>query len=98
MQTDAQLTVREIADRTGVAKMTVHDIMVRDLGLSKLSARWVPRLLTPEMKSQRLSVAQCNIRLVRRLGGWKHVRTLVISGDETWIPFFDPETKEENRI
>ena len=98
LDSDARLTVREMSDRLDISKSTVHRIVTTDLDLSKISARWVPRLLTPELKAQRMSIAKSNIELIQRQGGWDDFSKLIISGDETWIPFFDPETKDESRI
>lgn len=98
LNTDARLTVREIEDMLGSPKSTVHRNITEQLQLSKISARWVPRLLTADLKAHRLEISASNLRFVREQGGWDDVCNLIISGDETWIPFFDPETKEESRV
>lgn len=98
LDSDARCTVRQIADILGSPKTTIHRVMSEEMGLSKISARWVPRLLTPDLKARRLDMATSNLRLVQEHGGWSYVSSLIISGDETWIPFFDPETKEESRV
>ena len=42
---DKRTTVREIADKLDISVSTVHGILREELGMSKVSARWVPRLL-----------------------------------------------------
>ena len=44
---------KEIADEVGISKERVHHIATTVLGYRKVSARWVPRQLTVEMKAQR---------------------------------------------
>lgn len=97
LDVDARFTIREIADRLNVPRSTVHRCM-RDMNLVKLSARWVPRLLSDDMKAQRLQTCTENLALVRRRGGWEAFSPLIVTGDETWIPYFDPPTKEDSKV
>ncbi|XP_033226303.1 uncharacterized protein LOC117178883 [Belonocnema kinseyi] len=50
---DRRLKVRKIAEVVGIAEGTAHHILHEELGMRKLSARWVPRLLTPDNKRNR---------------------------------------------
>ncbi|XP_029176368.1 epidermal retinol dehydrogenase 2-like [Nylanderia fulva] len=50
---DRRLKVREIAETVGISKDRVGHILHEILGMRKLSARWVPRLLTPDNKRNR---------------------------------------------
>ena len=52
---DHRLTIRVIADEVGMDKETVHTILVDTLGMQKVCAKMVPRLLTEEQKVQRLN-------------------------------------------
>jgi plasmid maintenance system antidote protein VapI len=47
---DRRVMARKLALAYGVSKNTIHNILHKDLNLSKKSARLVPRLLTDEMK------------------------------------------------
>ena len=49
---DRRVTIREIARDVGASLNTVHRILREDLGMRKVSARWVPRLLSADDKSQ----------------------------------------------
>ena len=61
---------KEIADEVGISKERVHHIATTVLGYRKVSARWVPRQLTVEMKAQRkdmctqLLALQCRRRSI----------------------------------
>ncbi|UYV80081.1 hypothetical protein LAZ67_18001630 [Cordylochernes scorpioides] len=48
-----RMTVRHIEETLGIPKTTVSRIMRKHMGLRKLSARWVPKLLTPDQKAIR---------------------------------------------
>jgi len=39
---DRRLTIRHIAKTTSINCSTVHQIVSKDLGMKKVSARWVP--------------------------------------------------------
>ena len=43
-----QIKVREIVEATGISQGTVFSNLFEKLGVKKISARWVPRLLSKE--------------------------------------------------
>ena len=55
---DRRTTVREIADKLDISVSTVHGILTEELGMSKVSARWVPQLLKDSEKD-----CLCNLLL-----------------------------------
>ena len=50
---DGRIKVREIAEVMNMSKERVCHILNEHLGMRKLSARWVPRLLTVDQKHVR---------------------------------------------
>ena len=52
-----RISVSEIAETTKISRSTVQRIIHNHLTMSKLSARWVPRMLTPQMKTVRQDVS-----------------------------------------
>ncbi|UYV67866.1 hypothetical protein LAZ67_5002302 [Cordylochernes scorpioides] len=54
---DRGMTVHQIEETLGIPKPTVIRIMREHLGLRKLSPRWVPKLLIPDQKAERLMKA-----------------------------------------
>ncbi|XP_062577987.1 protein GVQW3-like [Saccostrea cucullata] len=54
IDSDRRLTVREIAGKCGISKTTVHEILSGDLNMSRVCARWVPRILTTENLARRV--------------------------------------------
>ena len=53
---DARFIDRDIARKVGISLSTVHLILKKHLKVRKISARWVPHLLTDEQKRQRVKV------------------------------------------
>ena len=77
---DRRLTVRELADLTGISKTTVDEILTKDLQLKHVSARWVPHLLTEENRAERVRCAKNFYRLMRSNPGFLD---RVMTADET---------------
>lgn len=98
LEEDARLTVRELSDRVDKPPTNVFRAIKEDLGLVRLSARWVPRLLTQDMKDGRVNFCRTNLERVDKEGGWEQLRALIVTGDETWVPYFDPPTKQETMV
>ena len=58
IESDRRKTVRKVAASAGCSKSTAQRVLTADLGMSHVSARWVPRLLTGEEKSARVSASR----------------------------------------
>ncbi len=91
---DRRITVRDISDQCGIGTRQVLEILHDHLELSKISARWVPRLLGPFQKSERMDTCQELLALEQSYGEnfWRRI----ITTDETWIPYYNPETKTQS--
>jgi len=90
---DRRITVRELADEVGVSIQSVHTILTADLGLRRVSAKFVPKLLTMEQKQLRLKIAQDMLDCVESDSNFLNT---VINGDESWVYGYDPETKVQS--
>ena len=92
---DAGLSVKDIANCTAISECTVQTILEKRLDPRKVCARWVPRLLTEEQKTQCLKCAQ------ELLKTYKGCNSLVISnlltGVETWVHIFEPQRRADNK-
>ena len=62
----------------------------------KISARWVPHLLTDEQKRQRVKVAKKLLQMFPKYD--KKQFANVVTGDETWVHYFEPIRKVSNKI
>lgn len=90
---DRRLKVREIADASGISVGRTHYILQKVLGMRKLSARWVPRLLTPEQKQKRVSTSDECLKLIQHDPDFYRS---FITMDETWLHHYTPETKRQS--
>src|SRR5436189_5524165 len=63
--------------------------------MRKLSARWVPRLLTLDQKRIRMKISRALLAQFRRNKSefWRRLITV----DETWIHHYTPETKIQSK-
>lgn len=90
---DRRLTVREIANDIGISEGSAHTILTEDLSMRRVAAKFVPKLLSCEQKEFRLDVAQDMLECVSDDPDF--LKT-VITGDETWVYGYDPETKAQS--
>uniref|UniRef100_A0A1I8IKR6 Structural maintenance of chromosomes protein n=1 Tax=Macrostomum lignano TaxID=282301 RepID=A0A1I8IKR6_9PLAT len=81
---DCHQSIREMADRLDCPKSTVHECLPK-MNHVKLSACWVPRLLTEVMKLDCKQKCVNNLELVNQHGGWEAFRELIVTGNETWV-------------
>ena len=61
--------------------------------MSRVAARWVPKLLTDENKRQRVDVCR---QLLKSWREEKNFLDRIVTGDESWFHFYEPETKSQS--
>ncbi len=66
IEIDRRVTLNKLARAHGVSKRTINLTLRHDLNLTKKSARWVPKLLTEEMKKERVRTSELFLAMVRR--------------------------------
>ena len=67
VMTDRRITERYIASTVGISHKRVHSILTDVLLMRKLSARWVPRLLTVNQMHNRRTLSRANLNLIREI-------------------------------
>ncbi|PNF42337.1 hypothetical protein B7P43_G03673, partial [Cryptotermes secundus] len=87
---DRRLTIREVADEVRISRGYANTILTEDLGMRRVAAKFVPKLLSPEQQQLRLEVAQDMLECANR--DPEFLKT-VITGDESWVYGYDTETK-----
>jgi len=58
MLADRRVKIREIANIVKISTERIQNVLHETLGMKKLSARWVPRLLTVEQKRNRMTTSK----------------------------------------
>jgi len=82
-----RLTVRSIAEQVYIDRETVRKILTEDLDMRKVCAKMVPKELTEEQEQRRATIFQ------DLLEGQDDILGRVITGNETLVYQYDPETK-----
>ena len=95
IEEDARYTVQEIEELSGIHSSNVLKILREGLGLHKICARWVPHLLTDEQKQSRVRLASQVIEKYDKCDPRRLEE--IVTGDETWIYHFQPNSKAKNK-
>ena len=86
--------VAQIAALIGVSVGSVETIIHEHLRMSKVAARWLPRNLSSNNRHERV---QCSKHLLELYTADKNkFLSRVITGEETGIHHYDPESKSES--
>ncbi|XP_039304403.1 protein GVQW3-like [Solenopsis invicta] len=85
-----RLTIRDISDKIGISKGSVNSILKDVLALKRVKSRLVSKSLNFLEKRRRVEV--CEAMLSDYIDKTKRI----ITGDETWIYAYDPETTDQS--
>ena len=94
--TDARFTTRDIAKCVGISVGAAHTILRRDLKMRRISARRIPHLVTKEQKLARVRIAKQLLKQFLKYNNPSFAN--IITGDETWVHFYEPKRKIQNKI
>jgi hypothetical protein len=88
------MTMREISEDMNISYGSVQNILTTDLNTRCGNAKFAPRVLAVKQMQQRLSISletcDCAASDCSFLGD--------ITGDETWVYGYDPETRAQIRV
>jgi len=76
-----------------ISYSSVQNILTTDLNMRRVTARFVPCVLTVEQKQQHLSIS---LELCDHAASDSSLLGNVIMGDETWVYDYDPETRVQS--
>lgn len=85
-----RLTIRDLADEVGISVGSVNTILKDVLHLKRVKSRLVPKTLNFLEKRRRVEVCQT------MLSDYIDQTKCMITGDETWIYAYDPETTDQS--
>lgn len=86
-----RITIREISEEVAISVGSVEEIVRKELQFSKVSARWVPRILTTEQREKRVEACQDLLQRYEEEGD--SFLESIITCDETWVHHSTPESK-----
>ncbi len=78
------------------SRTSIYRILSEELEMTKVCARWVPRALTEAHRTQRMGAALDFLTRYQARGD-KFLDQLV-TGDETWVHYWTPETKRASMV
>ncbi|MCP3666190.1 MAG: hypothetical protein GY696_27435, partial [Gammaproteobacteria bacterium] len=87
-------TIDAVAEELGISHGSAHSVVHDKLGMRWFCARWVPRLLEPEQKLER--VRQCSVLRFLLEDYGEDFWNRIVTTDETWLPYYNPETKAQS--
>ena len=93
VRSNRRLTVRMIADELGMNSERVWRIITEDLGMRKICAKMVPKLLNRGKKERRVHVCQ---DILEQLETEANMLKTLVTGDESWIFEYDLLTKRQS--
>ena len=91
---DRRVTIAELEQETGLSHGSILTIIHEHLGMNKVSARWVPKSLNADLKKKRHDISMENLELMEQ--DLENFKLRVVTGDETWVYHYDPESKRQS--
>ena len=90
IQCDRRMSIVELEQEVGISHGYIHAILSDDLKMRRVSAKFVSRQLTTDQMECRLMVAG---DLFEKSAQDPTILTKIVTGDESWVFVYDPETK-----
>ncbi|UYV64790.1 hypothetical protein LAZ67_3001980 [Cordylochernes scorpioides] len=93
IKSNRRISIKDLSLETGLSVGLCHQIVTKDLDMIWTSSKFVPRILTEEQKEVRMDVCKNMVEMTRTDPEWMQK---IITGDETWVYQYDPETKRQS--
>ncbi|XP_025412441.1 protein GVQW3-like [Sipha flava] len=94
LRSDRRLTISALSDEfLNLRRTIVYKIVTEKLRHHKLCARWVAKMLTDQHKKQRMSSGREFLNRYRQ--DRDYLFSHIVTGDETWVSYINPETKQQ---
>ena len=90
-----RVKVNEISAHLDMSRESAHHIVHDVLLFHEVSASWVPRQLTAELKRRRVDACQEHLKRFEAEGDDFLGR--IVTGDEMWVHYHQPETKKVSK-
>jgi len=95
LRSNQHVSISDIVRHTGISRDSVHRIVRNHLKFRKVSARRAPKQLKPEQQDMRMMTSLDNLQRYKTEGEVMLER--IVTGDETWVHHYQPETKQASR-
>jgi len=91
---DRRISVKSIDQQLGISREWVGSIILEDLDMRKLSAKWVPKCLNADLKRQRCQSSEQVLELFRR--DPNDFLSQLVTMDKTWLYHYELGTKQQS--
>jgi hypothetical protein len=88
---DRRKVIEQVSEETNMSWSSCQRILTEDLRMRRVSAKFLPRLLTEEQKDNRVNACRY---LKEELRYDPNFLTKIVTGEESWCYAYDPETKQ----
>ena len=92
---DRRIKLEELANTLHISHGSVSTTLHDRLGMHKLRARWVPKSLSDEQMATRASVYKALLKRFRSKED--DFLSRLVTVDETWVHYYEPENKAQSR-
>ena len=92
MDKDRRVSIETISAQFDVSVGTVHTIIREELKMRKICIKFVPRVLSEDQKERRHDSRV----MVKLMNSDPAVLNALVTCDESWINYYDPETKRQS--
>ena len=93
---DPRITLRQMAEILKISTESIRQILRNNLKARYVCVQWVPHLLTASQMESRLEICQENLKMFE-LGG-KDLPARLVTGDETYVYFYENLTSKEAKL
>lgn len=95
IQENRRFTISTLSEQfPQVSRSVVYEIVTERLHYRKLCSRWVPKMLTEVHKTKRLGSALSFLSRYDEEGD--DFLNQIVTGDETWVAYVTPESKQQS--
>ena len=96
MYSDKGIKVKDIANALHISHGSVSTTLHDHLGMHKLTAHWVPKSLSDEQMATRASVYSTLLKRFRSKED--DFLSRLVTVDETWVHYYEPENKARQSV
>lgn len=93
VRADRRISINDVSEELDISYGSVQSILTSDLGMHRVAARFVPKVLNNDQKELRVEICQ---DMLQRVEDDPSFLSRIITGDETWVYGYDPETKQQS--
>ena len=93
---DPHITYQQIEDTLQIGSAATESILHDYLGLRKITCRWVSHFLNEAQKEDRIDYC---LAMLKKFDGGQPKRVYdILTDDESWFYYYDPETKRQSQV